>query len=84
MPLLETALAAAKSVGIPEDRIFLLPMAGFDKKVPYKTVDDLVEEGKALPELPPLNWSPGQGARQVAYLCYSSGTSGLPVSHLIS
>lgn len=80
IPLLENALAAAKAVGIPEDRIFLLPVPGFDKKLPFKTVDDLVEEGKKLPELAPLNWSKGQGARQVAYLCYSSGTSGLPVS----
>lgn len=85
IPLLETALAAAKAAGIPENRIFILPMPGFgDKKVPFKTIDDLVDEGKTLPELPPLNWTPGQGARQVAYLCYSSGTSGLPVSLFLS
>lgn len=80
IPLLETALTAAKAAGIPDDRVFLLPVPGFDKKLPFKTIDDLVEEGKGLPELPPLNWTKGQGARQVAYLCYSSGTSGLPVS----
>ncbi|KAH7157934.1 hypothetical protein B0J13DRAFT_184879 [Dactylonectria estremocensis] len=83
VPLLETALTAAKAAGIPEDRIFILPMPG-DKPVPFKTVDDLVQEGKELPELPALNWTAGQGARQVAYLCYSSGTSGLPKAVMIS
>lgn len=80
VPLLDNALAAAKGAGIPEDRIFLLPVPGFEAKAPFKTVDDLIAEGKDAPELKPLNWVKGQGARQVAYLCYSSGTSGLPVS----
>ncbi|KAF5564450.1 hypothetical protein FNAPI_2158 [Fusarium napiforme] len=78
VPLLETALTAAKAVGIPEDRIFLLPVPGFESKPPFKSIDDLVAEGKDAPELQPLNWIKGQGLRQVAYLCYSSGTSGLP------
>ncbi|KAH7146892.1 hypothetical protein B0J13DRAFT_664595 [Dactylonectria estremocensis] len=83
VPLLQTALAAAKAAGISEERIFILPMPG-DKQVPFKTIDDLVEEGKTLPELPPLVFAAGQGARQVAYLCYSSGTSGLPKATMIS
>lgn len=80
IPLLETALKAAEAVNIPNDRIFLLPVPGVDQKTPYATVEDLIQEGKSLPELEPLKWVKGQGARQVAYLCYSSGTSGLPVS----
>lgn len=82
VPLLETALKAAKTVGIPEDLVFVLPMAGKgnEKKAPLTTVDELVEEGKQLASISPLKWIKGQGARQVAYLCYSSGTSGLPVS----
>lgn len=51
------------------------------KKVPFKTVGDLVEQGKRLPAIEPLRWTKGQGERQTAFLCYSSGTSGLPVSH---
>lgn len=80
VPLLENSLAAAKAVGLPNDRIFLLPLPGFEQKAPFKTVDDLIAEGKDAPDLKPLNWTKGQGARQVAFLCYSSGTSGLPVS----
>ena len=48
--------------------------------LPFKHVDQLIEEGGKLPELEALKWEKGQGARQTAYLCYSSGTSGLPVS----
>ncbi|EEU47537.1 uncharacterized protein NECHADRAFT_59366 [Fusarium vanettenii 77-13-4] len=84
VPLLDNALVAAKGAGIPEDRIFLLPIPGFEAKAPFKTIDDLIAEGKDAPELKPLNWVNGQGARQVAYLCYSSGTSGLPKAVQIS
>jgi acyl-CoA synthetase (AMP-forming)/AMP-acid ligase II len=79
-PLLDNALKAAAAVGIPKDRIFILRTAGFDNPPSYVTIDDLVAEGKELPPLRPLKWVKGQGARQTAYLCYSSGTSGLPVS----
>ena len=79
VPLLPAALKAAKAHGLPEDKIFLIELPGIKKKGPYATVDDLIAEGKKLPELEPLRWVKGQGARQPAYLCYSSGTSGLPV-----
>lgn len=80
---LETALQAAKDSGIPQDRIFILSIPG-DRKVPFATLNDLVREGVSLPVLEPLVWEKWQGARQVAYLCYSSGTSGLPVSELLA
>jgi acyl-coenzyme A synthetase/AMP-(fatty) acid ligase len=79
--LLDTALKAAKACGIPEDHIFIMQLPGQTKNVPFKTVDQLIAEGEALAELPPLAWAKGQGARQVAFLSYSSGTSGLPVGH---
>ncbi len=81
-PLLETALEAAKGAGIPREKVFVIPVPGFEgKKTPFPTVEELIKEGGELPELEPLRWVKGQGARQPAFLCYSSGTSGLPVSH---
>lgn len=81
-PLLETALKAAKSVGISEDKVFLMDGAWEQpkQKLPFKTLDELIKEGESLPAVEPLKWSTGQGARQAAYLCFSSGTSGLPVN----
>ncbi|RKL35830.1 hypothetical protein BFJ72_g8530 [Fusarium proliferatum] len=81
---LDIAIQAAKAVGIPQDRIFILATPGDNSKLPFTTFDDLVKEGATLPELEPLKWVKGQGARQVAFLCYSSGTSGLPKAVMIS
>lgn len=78
-PVLKDALKAAKASGIPEDKVFILDIPGFQNPEGFKTVDELVEIGRRAPELEPLRWCKGQGARQVAFLCYSSGTSGLPV-----
>ncbi|KAL6416246.1 hypothetical protein AUP68_00461 [Ilyonectria robusta] len=82
--LLDTGLKAASAAGIPQDHIFILPMPDTDAEAPFQTIEDLIDDGTKLPELPPLNWTQGQGARQAAYLLYSSGTSGLPKPVMIS
>lgn len=84
LPLLSVSLEAASKAGIPRSRIFILDMPKEflgDAKAPsdLKTVEQLIETGANLPELEALRWEKGQGARQLAFLCYSSGTSGLPV-----
>jgi acyl-CoA synthetase (AMP-forming)/AMP-acid ligase II len=78
--LLEPTLQAAKKVGIPRNRIYLLDILGEEKDKEFLTVDQLIERGRKLPKAEPLKWSKGEGARRTAFLCYSSGTSGLPVS----
>lgn len=87
LPLLKVALAGAEKAGIPRDRIYLLPMPSDDQsQYPkgMKTYRHLLDIGRKLPELEPLKWTEGQGARQTAFLCYSSGTSGLPKGVMIS
>jgi acyl-CoA synthetase (AMP-forming)/AMP-acid ligase II len=81
-PLLETSLQAAKAVGIPNKHVYILEMPKEmtgGKSVPFRSVDDLIVKGQKLEKLESLKWTKGQGARQTAFLCYSSGTSGLPV-----
>lgn len=87
-PLLETARQAAKSSNIPDNRIYILELpeqatAGIDTQG-RKTVNDFIREGQKLDRLEPLKWEQGDGAKKTAFLCYSSGTSGLPKGVMIS
>lgn len=86
--LLSTAEAAAARVGISKERIFLIDLPGDNhSKKPHQTlntIENIIEIGRRLPGLPELHWTNGQGARQVAFLCYSSGTSGFPVRSMIT
>ncbi|KAK6580225.1 hypothetical protein PZA11_007247 [Diplocarpon coronariae] len=87
IPLLETSLLAARAVGIPQNRVYILELPrelSGSKAVPFKTASQLIEAGRKLPKLEELKWEKGQGRRQTAYLCYSSGTSGLPKGVMIS
>lgn len=83
--LLATAYDAADAAGLPRKNVYLIDTpekAWKDAKPPadIKTVDQLVEEGRGMTELPRVKFAEGQGAKQTAYLISSSGTSGLPVS----
>ncbi|KEF61865.1 uncharacterized protein A1O9_03436 [Exophiala aquamarina CBS 119918] len=85
LPLLPVALEAAEKSGISKDKIFICEVPG-DGEYPkeFKTLSQLVKEGESAPEIEPVKWTKGQGARQTAFLCYSSGTSGLPKGVMIS
>lgn len=60
------AVKAAKTVGIPQDCMFILATPDDNSKLPFTTFDGLVKEGADLTKLEPLKWVKGQGARQVA------------------
>ena len=45
----------------------------------FKTVNQLIEEGSNAGSVEAVKWAKDQATRQCAYLCFSSGTSGLPV-----
>lgn len=88
LPLLPVALQAASKAGIPKERIYICELSeqalGAAKATnEFKTLGQLIDSGASLPAIEPLKWDEGQGARQTAFLCYSSGTSGLPV-HLLN
>jgi acyl-CoA synthetase (AMP-forming)/AMP-acid ligase II len=79
-PLLKVALDAAEQAGIPRRHVYLLQVPFHEMPDEFKSVNQLIAEGNSLPPLPKSVWGKGQGARQVALLSYSSGTSGPPVS----
>jgi acyl-CoA synthetase (AMP-forming)/AMP-acid ligase II len=89
VPLLETAKIAAKKCGIPDNRIYILEVpkeltGGKGTPAGMKTVDDFIREGAKLDRLEPLKLAQGEGAKRTAFLCYSSGTSGLAKGVMIS
>ncbi|KAJ5177082.1 Acyl-CoA ligase inpC [Penicillium canariense] len=89
VPLLSIALEGAAQAGLPKSKIYLIDvpqplLGGANPPSEYKSLSQLAEAGKTLPALEPLQWGPGEGARRTAFLCYSSGTSGLPKGVMIS
>jgi acyl-CoA synthetase (AMP-forming)/AMP-acid ligase II len=89
VPLLAAAKEAAKKCGIPDNRIYILEVpkefaGGQGTPSGMKTVDDFIRDGAKLERLEPLKLAQGEGAKRTAFLCYSSGTSGLPKGVMIS
>lgn len=82
LPLLDTTMKAAQKVGIVKEKVFLLQMAESVTQAMsnpgLRTLDDFVTAGSQLPRIRSADsyWKKGDGAKKVAFLCYSSGTSG--------
>ncbi|KAL4812985.1 hypothetical protein BDW67DRAFT_193115 [Aspergillus spinulosporus] len=81
--LLPTANEVLAESEIQDPRVFLLDLPEELGKKPslpdqgQQTVEQLISAGAALPSIDALEWAEGQGKEQVAYLCPTSGTSGL-------
>lgn len=43
-----------------------------------KTIDDLIQSGQSLPSVGERVLGPGEAKRKIAFLCFSSGTTGKP------
>ncbi|KAJ7366661.1 phenylacetyl-CoA ligase [Mycena albidolilacea] len=74
---LETSASAAQSIGMSPERIlvFDVPGASTAKLV---TVNDLVKRGSQLEAFTERKLRPGEGKTKLAFLSFSSGTTGTP------
>ncbi|KAF9005401.1 phenylacetyl-CoA ligase [Cyathus striatus] len=77
---LEVALSAASEAGLSSDRLILFDARdGPENKSFHTTVNDLIELGSKSPQsFVELRLKPGEGKSKVAFLNFSSGTTGRP------
>ncbi|KAI0357673.1 phenylacetyl-CoA ligase [Trametes cingulata] len=81
---LPAALEAAKAVKLPHSRIVVLDGQKSKTKLSFKSVEDLVND-KTLPPYSEFKFTkPGQAREKIAFLCFSSGTTGKPKAVAIS
>ncbi|KAJ3344014.1 hypothetical protein HDU91_000302 [Kappamyces sp. JEL0680] len=75
----EVAKAAATEVGLSHRRIVLLQEDDQDAPEGFLSQHDLIHEGSTLPLVPAASYSEHDIVKgHPAFLCYSSGTTGLP------
>lgn len=82
---LDTALDAARQCGIPADHIITIekvstpPQSESAKTIPYVSLQELIDEGLSRPQAyQERRLSPGEGKTKLAFLSFSSGTTGKP------
>ncbi|KAM5347471.1 hypothetical protein ACJ41O_010476 [Fusarium nematophilum] len=85
--LLPTALKASCRAKIPDTNVFLIEpaetVAADGPEGRFDSIQDILDTGRATPPLTPQSWERDRNDRRVAFLCFSSGTTGLP-SHIYS
>lgn len=80
----EVAVAAARSSGIPSDRVVIIDTPSASQKA-HASVEELVSAGLAIqPAFVERRLLPGEGKTKVAFLCFSSGTTGRPKAVAVS
>ena len=73
---LRTTLDAMRELGIPEERVVLLE--GNPAPHPHPSIDQLVQSHDKYREYAEHRLRPGEAKKTIAFLCFSSGTTGLP------
>lgn len=75
----DTVLTATRQCGLPADHIILLDRLSQPSPIPFPVVGDLVEEGVGqIKRFNERRLSPGEGKTKLAFLSFSSGTTGRP------
>ena len=74
---LQVALSAMKARNIPTQRLVLLD-GHFSPEVPFPSIQNLIEEHESHPPYAEHAFKPGEARTAIAFLCFSSGTTGNP------
>jgi len=75
----EVALAAGRQSGIAADHIIVMHKLSRKSPIPFPTIEELVTDGLARPKLfTERTLNPGEAKTKLAFLCFSSGTTGKP------
>lgn len=75
----EAALQASKLAGIPSDRVIIFGSGAKARNLPNVTLQELINEGLANgPSFRERQLAPGEAKTKLAFLCFSSGTTGKP------
>lgn len=78
--VLQTGLAAAKAIGLPNDRVMLIEPTS-NAKQDFVTLDEVIQEGLRHPEpFTERQFKPGEAKTKIAFYNSSSGTTGKPKS----
>lgn len=76
---LSTAVSAARQAGIPESRVVVFDVRGSAQTHTHATVDALIQEGLRMDScFVERKLEPGEAMSKVAFLSFSSGTTGKP------
>ena len=76
---MKTVLSAARKISLPTDRIVLLGSLANSIPTDLSTVNEMVAEGLSTnPSFIERQFAPGEAKSKVAFLSFSSGTTGKP------
>jgi acyl-CoA synthetase (AMP-forming)/AMP-acid ligase II len=77
---IDIGLKAAHSANIPRENVIVIG----DSVDGFIGIKELIRRGKTLPAVERIVFAPGEAKRRLAFLSFSSGTSGLPKGVMIS